>query len=349
VTAPSAARRFPAEWEPQAGVMLTWPHAGTDWAEALAAVEPVFAAIGREVARREFLLNVCQSPAHAAEVRARLRGAGAPAERLGFAIAGADDTWARDHGPLTVLTGSGPRLLDFRFNGWGGKFAADRDDAITATLVGAGSFAATPLERQALVLEGGALETDGRGTLLATRHAVLTETRNPGLGRDAIETALRAALGIERFLWLAHGSLSGDDTDGHIDTLARFCDPGTIAYATADPDDTDHPGLAAMAGELAALRQADGRPYRLVPLPPPGRHVADGRRLPATYANFLVINGAVLLPVYGVPNDGAAAARLEACFPGREIVPIDCRAVIRQNGSLHCLTMQFPAGVPLGG
>jgi agmatine/peptidylarginine deiminase len=340
-------RRLPAEWEPQAGVMLTWPHGGTDWAAELDRVEPVFATIGREIARRETLLTVCQSPEHAAHVRARLLGAGAPEERLRFAQAPADDTWARDHGPITVLDPSGPRLLDFGFNGWGGKFTATRDNAITALLANGGHFGTTPTENPQLVLEGGALETDGRGALLATVHSVVTDTRNPGRDRAAMAAALAEHLGIERFLWLEHGALSGDDTDGHIDTLARFCDPHTIVYATTVPDDPDYPGLVAMAAELAALRQADGTPYRLLPLPPPGLHRDGDRRLPATYANFLVINDAVLLPVYGVPNDGAAAAVLERCFPGRTVVPIDCRAVIRQNGSLHCLTMQFPRGVTL--
>jgi agmatine/peptidylarginine deiminase len=330
--------------------MLTWPHAGTDWADDLAEVTPVFARIGAEIARRELLLNVCQSAQHATDIHRALRDAGAPPANLRYALARSDDTWARDHGALTVLRDGAPLVLDFRFNGWGGKFDAAHDDAITARLAEQGAFGAAAWEPQTLVLEGGAVETDGRGTLLATRHSVVTATRNPDLGSAAVEARLRETLGIERFLWLEHGALSGDDTDGHIDTLARFCDPATIVYATAAADDPDRPGLEAMRAELASLRQADGTPYRLVALPPPGIHRdRDGRRLPATYANFLILDGAVLVPVYGVANDASALRTLAECFPGRAVVGIDCRAIIRQNGSLHCLTMQFPRELPLHG
>jgi agmatine/peptidylarginine deiminase len=328
--------------------MLTWPHLGTDWAAELDTVEPVFARIGAEIARRERLLSICRSPEHREAVRDRLLDAGASANRLSFAVCPSDDTWARDHGPLTVLEAGQPRLIDFRFNGWGGKFDARQDDAITAAVATAGLFGETPVESSALVCEGGALETDGRGTLLATRHSVFGPSRNPELDQAELEQALGATLGLAHFHWLEHGELSGDDTDGHIDTLARFCDPQTIVYTTAAAGDPDRLGLEAMLAELEALRRPDGGAYHLVPLPPPGRHVSDGRRLPATYANFLIIDAAVLLPVYGVPNDGRAIATLEACFPGREVVPIDCRPIIRQNGSLHCLTMQFPRELPLG-
>jgi agmatine/peptidylarginine deiminase len=199
-----------------------------------------------------------------------------------------------------------------------------------------------------LVLEGGAIETDGQGTLLATRSSVLARTRNPSLDQAAVEEALRQTLGLSRFFWLDHGDISGDDTDGHIDTLARFSDPQTILYATAPEGNRDHDGLAAMENELRQLRTRDHQPYRLLALPFAGEHrEQDGRRLPATYANFLIINGAVLLPTYGVPADRSAGAVLQQAFPGREIIPIDCREIIRQNGSLHCLTMQFPATVQL--
>ena len=342
-TGPAHRRRLPAEWEAQAGVMLTWPHADTDWSDRLDAVEPVFARIGAAVAGHETLLSVCQTRQHAAAVHRRLCEAGAPPERLRYALAPADDTWARDHGPITVLEDGRPLVLDFRFNGWGGKFPAGRDDAINARLAEQGAFGTARFASDTLVVEGGALETDGRGTLLATRHSVITPTRNPGLTAGAVEARLRAALGIERFLWLDHGALSGDDTDGHIDTLARFCDPHTIVYTTAAEDDPDRPGLEAMHAELTQLRQADGQPYRLLPLPPPGIHRApDGRRLPATYANFLVIDGAVLVPTYAVANDRRALSILAECFPRRDIIGIDCRSIILQNGSLHCLTMQFP-------
>lgn len=270
--------------------------------------------------------------------------------RLLFAMAASDDTWARDHGPLTTLIDGRPQVHDFIFNGWGGKFDAALDTAISAVLAAQGVFAAAELLPHEFVLEGGAIETDGAGTLLATRSSVATQTRNPDLGLPAIEACLAATLGFERFLWLTHGDLSGDDTDGHIDTLARFADPATILYTTAPDGDKDAAGLSAMADELARMQTAGGKPYRLVPLPFPGIHRdEDGRRLPATYANFLIINDAVLLPVYGVAQDADAVAVMQRAFPGRDIVAIDCREIIRQNGSLHCLTMQFPAALPLHG
>jgi agmatine/peptidylarginine deiminase len=342
-------RRLPAEWELQSGVQLTWPHAGTDWSDCLPEVETVFAEIGTAISRFESLLVVCPSVSEAERIRSLLLVDGARAENLHFATAPSNDTWARDHGAITVETDCGPRLLDFQFNGWGGKFDASLDNGISPALHREGVFADTPSDTLDFVMEGGAIETDGLGTLLATRHSVVTNTRNPGMDTAAIEVLLREQLGIRRFLWLDHGSLSGDDTDGHIDTLARFADPDTILYVTAEADDPDYPGLAAMAEELMRLRKVNGEAYRLIPLPSPGIHTdpEDGRRLPATYANFLVINRAVLLPVYGVANDQLAIGVLADAFPGRDIVPIDCRPVIAQNGSLHCLTMQFPAAVPL--
>ncbi len=342
--------RLPAEWEPQSGVQLTWPHADSDWAERLTEVEPVFADIGAAITRYETLLVVCQSAIHAGHVRALLQQAGAELARVCFSVAPSEDTWARDHGAITVMVDGQPKLLDFQFNGWGGKFAAVADNRITRNLRAAGVFGDADCVHVELVLEGGAIETDGAGTLLATRHSVITTTRNPGLSDAAVEQRLREQLGIEHFHWLDHGALSGDDTDGHIDTLARFATPDTILYTTSEPNDPDFPGLAAMAEELTALRTTDGEAYRLIPLPPPGVHRdRDGRRLPATYANFLIINQAVLLPVYGVPNDQLAIGVLADVFPDRHILPIDCRPIIAQNGSLHCLTMQFPAALPLRG
>lgn len=338
---------MPAEWEPQAGVCLTWPHAETDWAPRLDRVMPTFAAIGGAIARREPLLSLCRDEAHVAQAREHLLDAGALIDNLRFATVANDDTWSRDFAPLTALCDGEPQLNGFEFNGWGGKFYAERDNAVSAKLVASGAFGDTPWTSRALVLEGGAIETDGQGTLLATRSSVITPSRNPGLGQADYEALLSAWLGFDRFLWLDDGTLSGDDTDGHIDTLARFADPETILFATAPPGDDDHAALRAMRHQLETLRTRAGRPYRLLPLPFPGVHVDDGRRLPASYANFLVINGAVLLPTYGVDADIEAVKAVAEAFPGRQVVAIDCRSIIAENGSLHCLTMQFPAGVAL--
>lgn len=340
--------RLPAEWEPQSGVMLTWPHPETDWAPRLARALPVFVEIACAISRDEILLSVCRDRQHQAQVAALLREAGAHTEHLRFALADSNDSWARDHGAITVLTDKGPLLNDFVFDGWGGKFAAQHDTAINRELDRQRIFGQAPMVSHGLVLEGGAIETDGLGTLLATRSSVLNRNRNPDLQPADIEHLLHDNLGITRFLWLDHGELSGDDTDAHIDVLARFTDPGTIVYSSAPEGDADHPALAAMRTQLQGLRDRDGNPFRLRELPFAGVHLdADGRRLPAGYANFLVINQSVLLPTYGVPADAEAVALLEDCFPGRRVVPIDCRTIIEQNGSLHCLTMQFPSALQI--
>jgi len=338
---------LPPEWAPQSGVMLTWPHARTDWAPRLEVVEPAFAGIAREIARRERVLIACFDEAHKSHVADVLRAAGVPGDRLILKIAPSNDTWARDHGPITVLCREQPLLLDFGFNGWGGKFAYDLDNRVTRGLHEAGTFGETPIESFELILEGGSIEVDGSGTLLTTTQCLLAPTRNPTLSRAQIERELSEWLGLNRILWLEHGHLEGDDTDSHIDTLARFCDARTIAYVVCDdPSDAHYKDLKTMEAELKDFRTADGSPYRLVPLPwPRARYDAGGMRLPATYANFLIVNGAVLAPTYQDPADAVALARLKNCFPDREIVGVDCAAVIEQNGSLHCLTMQLPAGV----
>lgn len=337
---------LPPEWAPQSGVLLTWPHRHGDWAGRLDSVEPVFARLAREIARREQLVIACHDGGHRAHVESLLRSAGVEMRRVVLALAPSNDTWARDHGPITVLCRERALLLDFRFNGWGGKYPHALDDDLTQRLHAAGVFGATPLERLDLVLEGGAIEVDGAGTLLTTARCLLAPTRNPNLSRQALERELGDWLGLNRVLWLEHGGLEGDDTDGHIDTLARFCDPRTIAHvACDDPADAHYPGLAAMRAELEQMRAADGSPYRLVPLPLPAAQHDDGRRLPATYANFLIVNGAVLVPTYRDPADAVALERLRGCFPQREVLGIDCLPIIAQYGSLHCLTMQLPEGV----
>lgn len=338
---------LPPEWAPQSGVMLTWPHAHGDWTDELDTVEPVFAAIAREVARREKVLIVCFDADHRKHVRARLSQAGVASDRVVLSISASNDTWARDHGPITVLCRGKPALFDFGFNGWGGKYAAALDDAITRQLYRDQVFSGVPLETIDFVLEGGSIDVDGSGSLLTTRRCLLASTRNPGLTPAQIEKQLDELLGLNRILWLDHGFLSGDDTDSHIDTLARFCDVHTIAYTSCDdPADEHYLELKEMERELRRLRAADATPYRLVALPwPRPKYDRSGRRLPATYANFLIINGAVLVPTYDDPADDLALTRLGECFPDRRVVAINCLPLIHQFGSLHCITMQLPQGV----
>ncbi len=337
--------RFPAEWETQAGILLAWPHAGTDWAERLEAVEHTYvAAIAAILPRQPVLLCVAD-----AAVRARalacLSAAGVDIARLRLVEVPYDDTWLRDSGPITLRAADGGFiLLDFRFTGWGGKFEASRDDALVGALHERKCFVNSVVESIDFALEGGAIETDGAGTLLSTWRCL--HERHPDRPRAGIEAVLRSSLRVDRILWLEHGYLEGDDTDAHVDTLARLVAPDAIVYqACDDPDDVHFAELAAMAREIGALRTRSGAPYRSFALPWARPIIDGGRRLAASYANFLVINGAVLMPAYDDPADAVAKSVLAAAFPDREIVPVPCRALIWQNGSLHCISMQLPAGV----
>ena len=340
----SPSARFPAEWEPQSAILLAWPHAGTDWAERLGEVEETYIALVAAITRFQPAIICVADEDVEAYARARLASARVDMEHVRFIEIEYDDTWLRDTGPLTLLGADGTRLLDFRFTGWGGKFGAERDDRLVEGLVGHGVFGPARHVPVDFALEGGAIETDGAGTLLSTWRCL--GERHPGTAREDVSSVLAENLAQDRVLWLDHGYLEGDDTDAHIDTLARFAAPDAIVYQGCDdPGDTHHAELQAMANELAALRTADGAPYRLFELPWPQPVLDDGRRLAASYANFLIINGAVLMPAYDDPADGPAAAVLAEAFPGREIIQVPCRPLIWQNGSLHCITMQLPAGV----
>ncbi|MGD9947171.1 MAG: agmatine/peptidylarginine deiminase [Desulfobulbus sp.] len=337
-------RRLPAEWEPQVGVLLAWPHADSDWRDNLESVQQVFAAITAAISRFESVLIVAPNTNM---VRQQLDAAGIDQTRVRLVQLPTNDTWARDFGPITVLENGIPLILDFGFNAWGLKFAADLDNQITARLAGLGAFGTTPLKIPGLILEGGSLESNGAGTLLTTSECLLSPNRNPHLDQYGIEQILTEQLGVHHFLWLNHGFLAGDDTDSHIDTLARLCPGDTIVYVRCDDTEDEHfQALTAMEVELRTLRTPQGAPYRLIPLPWPKPCFAeDGHRLPATYANFLIINGAVLVPTYNDCKDAAALKILADVFVGREIIGIDCRPLIAQHGSLHCVTMQLPQGV----
>ena len=329
--------------------MLTWPHADSDWRNLLPVVEPVFLRIATEIAKRETLLINCFDEQTTARIRAHFREHKIPEQNLVTAILPSDDSWARDHGPVTRLRGPHPELLDFTFNGWGNKYLAERDNIITRQLAKNGVFGKTPVKRVDTVLEGGSIDSDGAGTLLTTRRCLVQANRNPGFDPRKTEKHLRELFGVKRVLWLEHGALEGDDTDGHIDMLARFVGAEHIVYQRCT--EAGYSALAdmqAMESELQALRSANGKPYRLTPLPwPSPKYNEAGDRLPASYANFLIINGAVLVPGYEDSQDDAAAELLGQCFPDRDIVQIPCLPLIHQFGSLHCVTMQFPAGVEL--
>ena len=336
--------RLPAEWEPQAGIAIAWPHAGTDWAARLAYVESAYVGLAAAIARFEPLL-VCVADAQVRDrARALLAAAGVAGNRLDFVEVDYDDTWLRDSGPLTLRDGDRFRLVDFRFTGWGGKFQGGRDDRLVGSLVERGAFVAAEHRRIDWALEGGAIESDGRGTLLTTWRCL--HQRHPDMTRDAMTARLLDALGADRVLWLEHGYLQGDDTDAHIDTLARFApDDAIVLQACDDPADPHHAELARMRAEIADLRTAADRPYRLHELPWPRAILDEGRRLAASYANYLVVDGGIIMPSYGDPADARAAAVVASAHPGREVVGVDARELIRQNGSVHCLTMQLPRGL----
>ena len=340
----TSAPRFPAEWEPQSAILIAWPHAGTDWAERLGEVEDTYIALVAAITRFQPVIVCVADEDVESYAQARLSSNRVDMARVRFVEVPYDDTWLRDTGPITLREGDSFRLLDFRFTGWGGKFEASRDDRLVERLHGMGIFCNSSRQHIDFSLEGGAIETDGAGTLLTTWQCL--HQRHPDAEREQLGRQLADWLHQDRVLWLDHGYLEGDDTDAHVDTLARFAAPDAIVFqACDDPADSHHAPLQAMAAELAALRTADDRPYRLFPLPWPRPVIDGGRRLAASYANFLIANGAVLMPAYGDPADAAAAAVLGEAFPGREIVPIPCRPPIWQNGSLHCLTMQLPEGL----
>jgi agmatine deiminase len=334
--------RLPAEWEPQSAIQFTFPHEDSDWLPILEEVEQCFARIIETVTRFQKALVVCKN---SEKTRHILRGC--QQNNLILVELPSNDTWARDYAAITVFENDEPMLLDFIFNGWGLKFAADKDNLITSRLLEKGVFKVKKCVKTGLSLEGGGIESDGQGTLLTTAECLLSPNRNPHLSKKQIETRLKKLFGVKRVLWLNHGYLAGDDTDSHIDTLARLCDANTIAYVKCEDETDEHfTALKAMETELKAFHREGGKPYKLVALPMAAACFdEDGQRLPATYANFLIMDGAVLVPTYNVPQDENALEILRGVFPDREVIGLDCRPLIWQHGSLHCITMQFPKGI----
>lgn len=335
-------RRLPAEWEPVQAVMIAWPHKDTDWNYMLEEVERCYVNLAESISDHAELIVI--GPSFAIE-RAKALLTFQPLNKIHFYEVQTNDTWTRDYGAITIESESEKKIpLDFKFNGWGLKFAACFDNLVTSHC---SFFNFRPENHLSFVLEGGSIESDGKGTILTTSECLLSLNRNGGMSKPEIEEYIKSSLGAERIIWLDNGALKGDDTDSHIDTLARLAPPGDVIFYTGcnDPDDEHYLSLKAMAEELKNIETSEGRPYTLIelPLPDPIYDPEDGSRLPATYANFLIVNDAVLLPVYGQPlKDRQAIDTLSVAMPDYTIVPVDCRALIRQHGSLHCATMQFP-------
>ncbi|MGF1546531.1 MAG: agmatine deiminase family protein [Thiotrichales bacterium] len=339
---------LPGEWVPQDAILLAWPRPQAGWAEVYARAVVAYRALVLAILRHErVLLLVPEDESETHAVRDTLQLDADTAARLSLIPLPYNDSWARDFGPLTLIGPEGPRMLDFTFNGWGGKFAAELDNAITSRLAALGYFAPDSIRGVAGILEGGSIESDGAGTLMTTRECLLHRGRNPALDRPGIERWLRETFALEQVLWVEHAWLDGDDTDGHIDMLARFCDPHTIAYVRCDDRrDAHFEPMQAMQRELHRFQDAQGERYEMVPLPfPTPCFNAAGERLPASYANFLILNGAVIVPTYQVAEDEPALRAIESLFPGRTVEPVPALPFIHQSGSVHCLTMQLPAGV----
>ena len=335
------ATRLPAEWEPHGAVMLSWPHKDTDWAPVLDEAIDCFVEIAKAIAREETLIVVAPD----VEEPRRVLDCEKLPNRILYLTVPTNDTWARDFGPITVERDGNPVICDFKFNGWGLKFPADKDNLITRAMCNTGLLRGRYSNELSFVLEGGSIESDGQGTLMTTSQCLLSPNRNGAMSRDEIEEYLKSRFGLDRVLWLDYGALEGDDTDSHIDTLARLTPNDTILYVgTDDVTDSHYDELNKMKLQLQSFVTVSGQPYNLIELPlPDAVYDEEGNRLPATYANFLIMNHSILMPVYRQPQkDELAAQIIKIAFPDHQVVKIDCSVLIKQHGSLHCVTMQVP-------
>jgi agmatine deiminase len=335
--------RMPAEWEPHAATWLAWPHNRMDWPGKFAAIPFVFAEIIRHLARRERVELLVQDERAEARARGVLDRAGALSGNVRFHHCPTDRIWMRDSGCAFVRDGAALKAVTWRFNAWAKYDNWQRDAAVgsfMARVAGAQDASAKPM-----VLEGGSIDVNGRGTLLTTEECLLSDVqaRNPGMTREAYEAAFARHLGIRKVIWLGRG-VTGDDTHGHVDDITRFAGERTIlTMVEPDPSDPNHAPLQDNLKRLRAATDQDGRPFEVVELPMPGPVVFKGLRLPASYGNFYIANGLVLVPVFNDPNDRLALDILAKVFPDRQIVGIYSGDFIWGFGAMHCMTQQLPA------
>lgn len=336
-------KRMRAEWEKQRAILMAFPHQKSDWVNYLEEARENFIVIARNILRFEDVVMCVDIDDKVGEAILKKEFAQEIKEgKMRLYLIACNDTWARDFGAINLEENGKNVLLDFMFNGWGLKFASNWDNQINSTLKRMGEFGEDELRKGAMILEGGSIESDGRGTILTNTQCLLEGNRNAWLTQKEIEEKLKDILGATRILWLCSGYLRGDDTDSHIDTLARFISPSKIAYVGCEDEKDEHYiALKKMEEELKSLRDCDGRAYELIKLPFVSPIFEKGERLPATYANFLLINHALLMPIYGDKNDALALEILQRALPDREVIGIPSQTLIKQGGSLHCVTMQL--------
>jgi len=341
----AAGWRWPAEWEPHRATWLAWPHNPATWPGRLERVYAPYVLMVRVLAERELVcINVCDE-AMEAEARGHLARGRVDAERgVRFHRIPTDDTWARDHGPIFLTRERAGRrekaVVDFGFNSWGGKYGPwDQDDVVPARVA---ELLGLPRFEPGVILEGGSIDGNGRGTVLTTESCLLNPNRGAGRTREGMESVLGRFLGATHVLWLGDG-IEGDDTDGHIDDLARFVDPGTVVTVVEDdPADPNHGPLTENLRRLRGLRDQDGKPLAIATLPMPPPLFVDGQRCPASYANFYLANGVALVPTFEAPSDARALAILQELLPGRQVVGIPCSDLVFGLGAVHCMTQQEP-------
>ena len=323
-------KRFIAEFEPQSFTQIIFPHKESDWVEYLEEAQDNFIEIIQAIIKYQKCLVICDDIE-------RVKQYFEQNENLLFVEYQTDDTWARDCSSLSIVQNNTIKLLDFKFTGWGGKFEAQKDNAMTQAIQ---KEYENELESIDFILEGGAVESNGEGLLLTTSQCMLNSNRNSSFTKEQVTQKLKDSFGVDNVLYLHHGYLAGDDTDSHIDTLARFIDSKTILYVQCkDREDEHYRELQLMEKELETLAQEYN--LILIALPMSEAIYFEGERLPATYANFLFIHGAVLVPTYGVKEDEKALNIFREIFKDRDIIGIDCQTLIKQHGSLHCVTMNF--------
>ncbi|MFM8577270.1 MAG: agmatine/peptidylarginine deiminase [Planctomycetaceae bacterium] len=341
MAASTSGYRLPAEWEPHGATWLAWPHRKATWLGDFSVIPGVFAEVARRIARYE-PVRIVATGGILADARERLDGVA----NVEFIDLPTNDAWLRDTGPVFVVprapgSGARPAAVCWQWNAWGGKYPPwDADAALGLAIA---RRLGCDVVEGGLVVEGGGLETDGAGTLLVNHRCIDDPARNPGVSRGRLEEILCARLGIDRVLWVG-GELAGDDTDGHIDQLARFVAPGRVVAARQpDPLDPNHAALEANLALLRGLVDARGRRLEVIPIDIPARFSFEGTQLPASHLNFYIGNGFVAVPVFLGATDDAALRTLEQCFPGRTIEPVECTELVRGRGALHCITRDEPA------